>query len=75
MGEVEFIVRDLFNDSDGFYRHWSATSMSNNKQNVIGRYFGIRFTYNLRQYGKTRSGKEIGDGGVNGMFRGHDFQH
>lgn len=74
LGEVEFIVRDLFNDSDGFYRHWSATSMSNNKQNVIGRYFGIRFTYNLRHYGKTRKGQEIGESGVNGMFRGHDFQ-
>lgn len=74
LGEVELFVHDVFNDTDGFYRSWNATSMTNSKRNVIGRYFGIRFTYNLRHYGQTRSGKQIGDGGVNGMFRGHDFQ-
>ena len=38
--------------------------MQNSTSSVIGRFFGVKFTYNLRRYGQSRSGKVIGENGV-----------
>ena len=35
--------------------------MQNSTSSVIGRYYGVKFSYNLRHYGRTRKGKVIDD--------------
>ncbi|MDO5497821.1 MAG: outer membrane beta-barrel protein [Alistipes sp.] len=64
MGEVQLLANDVFNNSNGFERSWNSLYMQNSTRSVIGRYFGIRFTYNLRRYGLTRKGDVIGEDGV-----------
>ena len=72
MGEIQLSAHDIFNDRTGFVRTWNSLFMQNSTSSVIGRYFGIKFTYNLRRYGQTRSGKIIDENGVGGQrgFRG-----
>lgn len=49
MGEVQLVANDVFNNNDGFGRSWNSQYMQNSMSSVIGRYFGIKFTYNLRR--------------------------
>lgn len=72
MGEIQLSAHDIFNDRTGFVRTWNSLFMQNSTSSVIGRYFGIKFTYNLRRYGQTRSGKVIDENGAGGQrgFRG-----
>lgn len=72
MGEVQLIANDVFNQNTGFGRSWNSLYMQNSRSSVIGRYFGVKFSYNLRRYGKTRKGETIDESGVrrnNGDFR------
>lgn len=64
MGEVQLTVNDAFNRNTGFSRSWNSMYMQNSMNEIIGRYYGIRFTYNLRRYGQTRKGEVIDEGGV-----------
>lgn len=64
MGEVQLTVNDAFNRNTGFSRSWNSMYMQNSMSEIIGRYYGIRFTYNLRRYGQTRKGEVIDEGGV-----------
>lgn len=72
MGEIQLTANDIFNGTTGFSRIWDALYMQNSTRSVIGRFFGIKFTYNLRRYGQTRSGKVIDENGAGGQrgFRG-----
>ena len=49
MGEVQLVANDVFNRNDGFNRSWNTQYMQTSMSSVIGRYFGIKFTYNLRR--------------------------
>ena len=49
MGEVQLVANDVFNRNDGFNRSWNTQYMQTSMGSVIGRYFGIKFTYNLRR--------------------------
>lgn len=69
MGEVQLIANDVFNQNKGYGRSWNALYMQNSRSSVIGRFFGIKFSYNLRRYGQTRKGEVIGDRSSGGDFR------
>ncbi len=49
MGEFQLVANDVFNRNDGFGRSWNSQYMQTSMGSVIGRYFGIKFTYNLRR--------------------------
>ena len=49
MGEVQLVANDVFNRNDGYNRSWNSQYMQTSMSSVIGRYFGIKFTYNLRR--------------------------
>lgn len=49
-GEISLNVNDLFNQSESFTRTYTSTYVANVKTNTIGRYFGIKFTYDLRKF-------------------------
>lgn len=70
MGEVQLLANDVFNNSNGFERSWNSLYMQNSTRSVIGRYFGVKFTYNLRRYGLTRRGEVIDENGVQQRGRG-----
>lgn len=70
MGEVQILANDVFNNANGFERSWNSMYMQNSTRSVIGRYFGVKFTYNLRRYGFTRKGDVIGENGVQRGGRG-----
>ena len=72
LGEVQLIANDVFNQNTGFGRSWNSLYMQNSRSSVIGRYYGVKFSYNLRRYGRTRKGETIDESGVrrnNGDFR------
>ncbi|MBR5333973.1 MAG: outer membrane beta-barrel protein [Alistipes sp.] len=49
MGEFQLVANDVFNRNDGFNRSWNSQFMQTSMSSVIGRYFGLKFTYNLRR--------------------------
>ncbi len=49
MGEFQLVANDVFNRNDGFNRSWNSQYMQTSMSSVIGRYFGLKFTYNLRR--------------------------
>ncbi len=49
-GEISINANDLFNQSESFTRTYTSTYVANVKSNTIGRYFGIKFTYDLRKF-------------------------
>ena len=49
MGEFQLVANDVFNRNDGFGRSWNSQYMQTSMSSVIGRYYGIKFTYNLRR--------------------------
>ena len=55
MGELQLVANDVFNRNDGFGRSWNSQYMQTSMSSVIGRYYGIKFTYNLRR--NTSSGQ------------------
>ncbi|MFI3282114.1 MAG: TonB-dependent receptor [Rikenellaceae bacterium] len=75
-GEISLNVNDLFNESESFSRTYTSTYVANVKSNTIGRYFGIKFTYDLRKFkgsssesdfqNTARSGRPEGGMGMGG---------
>ncbi len=69
LGEVMVGVNDIFNQNTSFARSVSSGYTQNTWNSVIGRYFTVKFNYNLRIFGKKGS-REISDYGM-GMQGGN----
>lgn len=54
-GEVLVGVNDLFNQNRAFSRSTGSGWTQNATNSVIGRYYMVQFTYNLRRFGKKGS--------------------
>ena len=80
-GEVMFGVNDILNQNKGFVRSTGSGWTQNATNSVIGRYYMVQFTYNLRRFGKkgstnirdydgmdqaTGGGRRMGPGGPGG---------
>lgn len=59
-GEVSIGVNDLFNQNTAFVRTTGSGWTQNATNSVIGRYYMLKFTYNLRRFGKKGS-TNLGD--------------
>ena len=59
-GEIMFGVNDLLNRNKAFARTTGSGWTQNATNSVIGRYYMVQFTYNLRRFGKKGS-KNISD--------------
>ncbi len=68
MGEFQLVANDVFNRNDGFGRSWNSQYMQTSMSSVIGRYYGIKFTYNLRR--NTGSGGNSQRGGFDPSMMG-----
>ena len=51
-GEIMFGVNDMFNQNKAFARTTGSGWTQNATNSVIGRYYMVQFTYNLRHFGK-----------------------
>lgn len=54
-GEITLFCNDILNQNTSFQRQWNADNMASITNNVIGRYFGIKLTWNIRKFGKKGS--------------------
>ncbi len=54
-GEVSLFCNDIFNQNVSFRRSWQSQYMQNQTNSTIGRYFGVKFTWNIRKFGKNGS--------------------
>ena len=59
-GEISFGVNDIFNQNTAFVRTTGSGWTQNATNSVIGRYYLLKFTFNLRRFGKKAS-TNIGD--------------
>ncbi len=59
-GEIMVGVNDIFNQNKAFVRSTGSGYTQNATNSVIGRYYMVQFTYNLRRFGK-RGSKNIRD--------------
>ena len=77
LGEILIGVNDIFNQNTAFTRTTGSGYTQNAWNSIIGRYYTIQFTYNLRVFGKKGSrnladygimegGKRPGGGGMMG---------
>ncbi|WP_295939658.1 outer membrane beta-barrel protein [uncultured Alistipes sp.] len=57
-GEVMIGVNDIFNQNKAFVRTTGSGWTQNATNSVIGRYYMVQFTYNLRRFGKKGSKNE-----------------
>ena len=55
LGELLVGVNDIFNQNTAFSRSTGSGFTQNTWNSVIGRYFTVQFTYNLRAFGKKGS--------------------
>lgn len=62
-GEVMIGVNDLLNQNQAFSRTTGSGYTQNSTNSVIGRYYMVQFTYNLRRFGKKGS-RNLKDYGV-----------
>ena len=62
-GEVMIGVNDLLNQNRAFLRTTGSGYTQNSTNSVIGRYYMVQFTYNLRRFGKKGS-RNLKDYGV-----------
>lgn len=62
-GEVMVGVNDLLNQNRAFSRSTGSGYTQNSTNSVIGRYYMVQFTYNLRRFGKKGS-RNLKDYGV-----------
>ena len=69
LGEVLVGVNDIFNQNTSFSRSTGSGYTQNMWNSVIGRYFTVQFTYNLRLFGKKGS-QNISDYESQGGRRG-----
>lgn len=54
-GEISLGVNDIFNQNTAFVRTTGSGWTQNATNSVIGRYYMVNFTYNLRRFGKKGS--------------------
>lgn len=54
-GEIMVGVNDMFNQNKAFARTTGSGWTQNATNSVIGRYYMVQFTYNLRRFGKKGS--------------------
>lgn len=54
-GEIMFGVNDIFNQNKSFVRTTGSGWTQNATNSVIGRYFMVQFSFNLRRFGKKGS--------------------
>ncbi len=54
-GEVSLFVNDIFNQNVSFRRRPYPQYIQNEINSVVGRYFGVKFTWNIRKFGKNGS--------------------
>lgn len=59
-GEIMIGVNDIFNQNTSFARTMSSGYTQNSWNSVVGRYYTVQFTYNLRHFNKGAS-NNIGD--------------
>ena len=69
LGELLFGVNDIFNQNTSFGRSTGSGFTQNTWNSVIGRYFTVQFTYNIRAFGKKGS-QNINDYQMGGGRRG-----
>ncbi len=69
LGEVMVGVNDLLNQNTAFSRSTGSGFTQNTWNSVIGRYFTVQFTYNLRVFGKKGS-RVLSDYNINDSGRG-----
>ncbi len=69
-GEISLFVNDLFNQNVSFRRRSEALYIQNQVNSAIGRYVGVKFTWNIRRFGKNGSQNmdmyQMGRGGWGG---------
>lgn len=53
-GELQLIVNDIFNQNKGFSHTTNVQYTQISTRDVIGRYYGIKFTYNYRNFGTKK---------------------
>lgn len=63
LGEIMVGVNDIFNQNTAFARTTGSGYTQNTWNSVIGRYFTVQFSYNLRVFGKKGS-KNLADYGI-----------
>ena len=59
-GEIMIGVNDIFNQNKSFVRTVGSGWTQNATNSVVGRYYMVQFTYNLRHFGK-RGSRDIKD--------------
>ena len=69
LGEILVGVNDIFNQNTAFARTTGSGYTQNAWNSVIGRYFSIKFNYNIRHFGKNAS-KNIVDYDMGSSRRG-----
>jgi hypothetical protein len=70
-GEVSLFVNDIFNQNTSFQRRAESQWVENRLNLVIGRYFGVKFTWNLRFFGKNGSQNPAMYSAPDGDHHGH----
>ncbi|MBR6830811.1 MAG: outer membrane beta-barrel protein [Tidjanibacter sp.] len=79
LGELSFGVNDLFDQNRSFSHFDTSTGYRNMTNNVLSRYYSIKFVYNLRMFGggvsaanidQLNSGGRGGRGGRRGGYGG-----
>lgn len=73
-GEVLLGVNDLFNQNSAFSRNVGSGWTQNVTNSVIGRYYMLQFTYNLRIFGKKGS-RNMSDYGMYDNMPPHHPHH
>ena len=76
LGELSFGVNDLFDQNRSFSHFDTSTGYRNMTNNVLSRYYSVKFVYNLRMFGGGVSAANIdqlnsgGRGGRRGGYGG-----
>ncbi|MDR2894332.1 MAG: outer membrane beta-barrel family protein [Alistipes sp.] len=55
LGEISVLVNDIFNQNVSFRRRAEALYIQNQTSSAIGRYVGLKFTWNIRHFGRHGS--------------------
>jgi hypothetical protein len=70
-GEVSLFVNDIFNQNVSFRRRADSEGIQNQINSTIGRYFGVKFVWNIRRFGKNGSrNMDLYDTGGDRNFHG-----
>lgn len=61
-GELSVFCTDVFDEKTSFRRNVTVNYIENVNNNTLGRYAGVKFVYNLRNYGKRTATPGFGNG-------------